>query len=159
MPGGPKPPARTRDTVARAIHEGYRADQAGRKPAGDPAMADWEHLPEHLRESNRQEADHIVEKLRVIGYEMREAGGAVELESLTDEEVELLAELEHDRWTAERLADGWKLGETRDVLAKVSPYLVSWEELPEEVREWNLQPVRRIPQLLADVGLEMHRVR
>lgn len=146
-----------RETVARAIHEGYRADQAGRKPADDPAMADWDHLPEHLRESNRQQAAHIFEKLRVTGYEARPAeGGDPEPISFTDDEVELMAELEHDRWTAERLADGWKPG-ARDVLAKTSPYLVGWNELPEEVREWDREPVRRIPELLAGVGLEIRR--
>ena len=44
-----------REALARAIHENYRAGQAGRKPGDDPAMADWERLPEHLRESNREQ--------------------------------------------------------------------------------------------------------
>jgi hypothetical protein len=157
VPARPELPARARESVARAIHEGYRADQAGRKPADDPALAEWDELPEHLRESNRAQAAHIFEKLRAIGCEVRDAEGDVEPVRFTDDEVELLAELEHDRWTAERLTDGWQPG-ARDVLAKTSPYLVGWNELPEEVREWDREPVRRIPRLLADVGLEIRRL-
>jgi hypothetical protein len=147
-----------REAVGRAIHENYRRDQADRKPADDPAMAEWDALPEHLRESNRQQADHIFEKLRSIGCTVHDAGdGGAELFSFTTDEIELMSEMEHDRWTAERRADGWRPGATRDVLKKISPHLVSWEELPEEVRQWDREPVRRIPELLAGVGLEIRR--
>jgi hypothetical protein len=79
------------------------------------------------------------------------------VERLTDEEVERLARREHVRWTDERLADAWTLGPERDVLAKVSPYLVDWAELPEDVRELDREPVRRIPEVLASAGLEIRR--
>jgi hypothetical protein len=147
-----------RRRIARTIHEGYRADQIDRKPADDPAMAEWDELPEHLRESNRQQADHIFEKLHAIGCRIHEAGvvGA-EPVSFTRDEIELMSEMEHERWTAERRADGWTLGEERDVLNKVSPYLVAWDKLPEDIREWDREAVRRIPELLAGVGLEIRR--
>ena len=152
-----EPPELVIETVARAIHEGYRADQAGRKPAGDPAMADWEALPEHLRESNRAQAADIFEKLEAIGCTVHEAADRkADLILLSPDEIERMAEMEHDRWTAERLADGWTPGE-RDVLEKRSAYLVSWEKLPDEVREWDREAVRRIPELLAGVGLEIRR--
>jgi len=147
----------TREAVARAIHERYRENQADRKPADDPAMAEWEELPEHLRESNRQQAADIFEKLRAIGCTVHEVGdGDVNALRFSDGEIERMAEMEHDRWTVERLADGWTPG-ARDVHAKTSPYLVSWEELPEEVREWDREAVRPIPELLAAVGLEIRR--
>lgn len=147
-----------RETVARAIHEGYREDQAGRKPAGDPAMAEWDALPSHLQESNRRQAEHIFAKLRAIGCTVHEvADREIELIAFTAEEIERMAEIEHDRWVAERLEDGWTPGAERDVLKKVSPYLVSWEELPEDAREWDREAVRRIPELLAAVGLEVRR--
>jgi RyR domain-containing protein len=88
---------------------------------------------------------------------VREVDGDVEPVSFSDDEVEVLAELEHDRWTAERLADGWQPG-ARDVLAKTSPHLVGWSELPEDVKEWDREPMRRIPQLLAGVGLQIRRL-
>lgn len=155
--GGGELPAQVRETVARVIHENYRRDQAARKPADDPAMAAWEELPEHLRQSNREQADHIFEKLDAIGCTAHLTGdGRVDLVTFTDAEIELMAEMEHDRWVSERVADGWTSGE-RDVARKTTPYLVGWEELPDEVREWDREPVRRIPELLAGVGLEIRR--
>jgi hypothetical protein len=152
-------PAGVLEGVARAIHDAYRADQAGRKPPDDPALAEWDELAEYLKESNREQARAIPEKLRAIGctvYEVRDGkAGALEL---TDAEVELMAELEAARWQAERRRDGWRWGPQRDVAAKVSPYVgLTWAELPEDVREWDREAVRRIPQHLAAAGLELRR--
>ncbi len=43
------------------------------------------------------------------------------------------------------------------MLKKKSPYLVSWAELAEEVREWDRQTVRLIPRLLKEYGYEVFR--
>ena len=75
----------------------------------------------------------------------------------TDREVEILAEMEHGRWTVERLLDGWCLGEKKDVIRKISPYLKPWAELPEDVKEFDRRTVRGIPDFLAEVGLEVRR--
>ncbi len=76
----------------------------------------------------------------------------------TPEEVELLAEMEHERWVLEREADGWTYGETRDVDAKISPHLRPWDELTEEVKEYDRETVRGIPEFLAKAGFEVHRM-
>ncbi len=144
------------EAVARVIHEGYRANQADRKPAGDPAMAEWDVLPEHLRASNRAQAGDLFEKLREIDCTVHEGGDEVEVIAFSADEIERMAVMEHDRWVAERLAGGWTSGE-RDVVAKKTPYLVTWEQLPEEAREWDREAVRMIPELLAGVGLEIRR--
>ena len=51
----------------------------------------------------------------------------------------------------------WKWGEERDVVKKTSPYLVPWSDLPDDVKEWDRETVRKIPEILAGVGLEVHR--
>lgn len=145
------------ERIARATHERYRRNQSGRKPADDPAMAGWEELPDHLRESNRAQAADIPEKLRAIGCSLHKAGGGGRPVSFTEDEIELMSEMEHDRWVAERRADGWTLGEERDVVNKITPDLVSWEELPENVREWDREAVRGIPELVASAGLGIRR--
>lgn len=68
-----------------------------------------------------------------------------------------MAEIEHARWNVERLLDGWKWGEKRDIVKKTSPYLVGWSELSNDVKEWDRQTVRKIPEFLAKVGLEVRR--
>ncbi len=155
---GPKLAPALREAVARAIHEGYRRTQASSAPSQEPSTAKWDQLPDYLQESNRQQADDIMEKLRQIGCTVRKVTGRdAVLKTFTADEVEAMAEMEHGRWNVERLLNGWKWGKTKDVLNKTSPYLVSWADLPDEVKELDRQAVRNIPKLLASVGLEIRR--
>jgi hypothetical protein len=148
------------ETIARAIHESYRKAQASSTNAKDVTMLDWEKLPAYLKESNREQADNIFEKLRRIGCTVHKVNRRrVALLSFTKEEIEIMSEMEHERWNTERLTDGWKLGKTKDVQRKISPYLVPWKDLLENVKEWDRETVRKIPELLAGVGLEARRVK
>lgn len=155
----PTLPANIRETISKAIHEAYRRDQADRFRSEELSQAEWDKLLDHLKESNRQQADHILEKLAVLGYTVRKAKkeGILRVKKFTTREVEILSEIEHGRWNAERLLDGWTLGEKKDVKKKISPYLVPWKQLPEDVKEWDRQTIRGIPGFLAEVGLEIRR--
>ena len=76
----------------------------------------------------------------------------------TAEQVEILAEMEHERWVDERLKDGWVYGSQRDPDKKISPYLVPWSELTEEVNDWDRNPVRKIPERLESCGLDIYKL-
>jgi hypothetical protein len=76
---------------------------------------------------------------------------------LTAEEVERLAELEHARWASERRATSWVSGPVRDVEHRITPYLVPYAELPNDVKEWDRLAVRAIPEVLAAAGLKAQR--
>ena len=129
-----------------------------RQETAVPALPPWDGLDEELRESNRLQAEHIFAKLRQIGCRAEPVTGRdVALMRFTDAEVEAMAEMEHGRWTAERLSRGWRLGGRRDEERKTSPYLVAWSELPDEIRVRDRQTVRRIPAYLASIGLEIER--
>jgi RyR domain len=142
----------SRDTIGRTIHEAYRQETAV------PALPRWEELGEEFRESNRLQAEHIFAKLGQIGCGVEHVTGReIALMTFTDAEVEAMAEMEHGRWTAERLSRGWRWAERRDETLKTSPHLVAWSELPDEIRERDRQTVRRIPAYLASVGLELAR--
>lgn len=145
------------ERIARAIHERYRRNQQERKPGNDPAMRPWEDLPETLKHSNREQAADIANKLRAIGCTIAPAGGGPVVTAFTRDEIGRLAEQEHDRWVSERQTAGWTLGPRKDVERRISPYLVSWEKLAEEIREYDREAVRAIPELLAEAGLEIRR--
>jgi ppGpp synthetase/RelA/SpoT-type nucleotidyltranferase len=147
-----------REVIAKAIHENYRRVRCDSMASQDPAMADWGKLASDLRDSNVQQAGDIFEKLQRIGCTMRQVTDRdIAVMTFTSDEVELMAEMEHARWNVERLTKGWRLGQERDVTKKISPYLVSWAELPEDVKEWDRETVRKIPEFLATVGLEIRR--
>lgn len=155
----PFPPEQL-EALARAIHDGYRNEQSERHEPGDAVMADWDDLAEHLRASSRSQALDIPRKLSLIGWEIVPMDEPdAEPVVFSDAEIERLAVLEHERWVAERRAAGWTAGSTRDAQRKVTPYLVDWDELSAEAQEWDRAPVRRIPELIAGVGLAGRRVR
>jgi ppGpp synthetase/RelA/SpoT-type nucleotidyltranferase len=147
-----------REAVARGIHEEYRRTQAQQPRPQPPSLPDWPGLSDNLKESNLQQADDILSKLRRISCTVHEVKGReVALMTFTDDEVESMAAMEHARWNVERLRDGWRRGPEKDVEKKISPYLVGWDELPENVKEWDRNTVRAIPRFLAEVGLEIRR--
>lgn len=148
-----------RETIARAIHENYRKARGVNTDVKNVSMSDWESLPEYLKESNREQADDIFRKLRQVGCAVHKVSPRqVVLITFTAEEIEIMAKMEHERWNSERLREGWKPGKKKNAANKISPYLVPWAQLPEEAKEWDREVVRRIPELLAQVGLEIRRI-
>lgn len=148
------------ETIARAIHEEYVQQQkkSGQTPQTNPSMVGWEELPEHLKESNRQQAEHIGIKLKAIGCEIIPAKDKGEkLFEFTPEEIEKMAEMEHGRWVEERLRDGWKPGAVKDTEKKTSPYLVPWNQLSEEIKGYDRNAVKGIPSFLKIAGFNICR--
>lgn len=146
------------EQIARAIHARYRKNQKGRKPETDAAMRPWEELPDSLQGSNRDQAADIGTKLRAIGCGIAPAEGTRVVVTFTPAEIERLAVLEYERWVAERRASGWTAGPVRDVERKITPHLVPYEQLPEEIREYDREAVRAIPEVLAEAGLVLYRL-
>ncbi len=148
-----------RDALGRVIHAEYRQQQQARQSVADPSMSEWEQLPADLRASNLAQADDIGFKLQALGLAVQQVTDRpVQLYEFSPEQIERLAELEHARWNVERLQAGWRFAKERDTARRQSPYLVSWNDLSEEVRQWDRQAVALIPQLLRDAGYEITSV-
>lgn len=142
------------DALARVVHEDYVANQRERGFPESASTVAWDQLSPGLRDSNRQQADHLPVKLRALGYHVRqahEAGGDVRV---PEERVETLARTEHHRWNAERFLAGWTLG-VKDVARRRSPYLVPYDELAEAIKENDRDAVRAIPRLV-DLAKRTH---
>ncbi|MFQ5864543.1 MAG: NAD-binding protein [bacterium] len=155
--------AGTHEILARAIHEDYvyKQRKEGQTPQTNPSMVPWEELPEQLKESNRRQADHIGIKLQAIGCGIAPlTDWDAELFEFTEEEIELMAEMEHERWMSERLQAGWRYapGE-KNIKKKTSPYLVPMQELPEEIKELDRNTVRELPLFLAQAGFQIYRLK
>jgi len=69
-----------------------------------------------------------------------------------------MARMEHDRWVAEKFLQGFSFG-PRDVHRKTSPYLVPWEDLTEDIKDFDRKAVREISELLAGAGFEIYRLK
>lgn len=139
------------DEEAKQIHAAYQKMKSGQADkATDAAMKKWDELDESLKESNRANAEHLDIKLRAAGCKRRNVQPCAEPASFafTNDKIELLAEMEHARWWAERLLAGWKPGK-RDPKEKTSPYLVPWDELEESIKDYDRDTVRELPAILA----------
>jgi voltage-gated potassium channel Kch len=153
------------DVLARAIHERYVAQRlaSGAQPGSDPALADWPQLDAGYRSSNRQQADHIDVKLRAAGCQRLAEGeappaGSRPFEGFTPKEIELLSRMEHARWCADRYLGGWRLGQPADKFRKISPYLVPYDQLTEEIKQYDREAVLQIPELVKLAGQRIVRV-
>jgi len=154
----PRPLLPQLEEVAKMIHSDYVQKHGSSKKPVPPELREWDELPEDIKYSNLSQARHISEKLRTVGCGIASAdSGFAPLSELESGEIEALSALEHQRWVAERRASGWTLGPKKDIAKKISPYLVSWEDLTEPIRDLDRDAVRNIIPLLARVGLIAYR--
>lgn len=146
------------DILARRIHEAYCAQRAA---AGDPpsvSTSPWEVLPESSRRANRRAADFIWTKLVAVGYRidkqsralplLGDAGARLEEEQIVGQ----LARLEHERWWADRVVDGWHQGPVRNNEALVHPDLKPFDDLDFETQSKDQEQNNFITQILKETG-------
>jgi hypothetical protein len=141
------------DVLPRAVHEFYleTMQQTGGS-GGTPEP--WDELPENLRHANRAAADHMAAKLAAIDCRM--VTGPAPAFAFTEVEIEALAQMEHRRWSGERLLRGWRPG-PRDNERRLHPDLKPFEELDEPGRQKDRDAVRAMPKVLALAGLSIVR--
>jgi len=150
----------TYEILARAIHDDYvhYEKQKGTTIESNPSMASWEELPENLKESNRSQAEHICVKLKAIACDIGlTSDWDVQPFTFSPDEVELMAQMEHERYIDERLRTGWRYGPIKDLPNKTNPTLVSWNELSEEEKDKDRNNVRGLPSFLANAGFHVYR--
>jgi len=156
-----------REEVAKAIHASYiqeRQKQPDYHPRA-PSVQNWEQLPEYLKESNREQADHIAVKLRAAGLWFRKiVPGAVpsaKVKERLEERMEGLAKSEHDRWAAEKRRAGWIAAASMDRASRndrllLHNYLFPWEQLTEEIKDLDRKAVRSMPEFLKAADYEIY---
>lgn len=154
-------PDKDREIIAKAIHDSY---VSGHPPdPKNPSLAAWEKLREDLKESNREQADHIAVKLRIAGLWFRKRGpgspvsaDATRLRNF----VERLAMAEHDRWVAEKRRKGWIVAPGQEKACRNNEFLLHnclfrWEELTDEHKQLDINTVEMIPDHLAKADYEI----
>ncbi|MEN6290994.1 MAG: RyR domain-containing protein, partial [Methanobacterium sp.] len=130
----------------------------GYKSLDDPSVQPWDELNETLKSSYLMQAQHIPEKLQKLHYNIRKVNDEPKYFKFSDEEIEILAEMEHERWFREKMEDGWTYNHEIDNELKNSPYLVPWEDLPDNIKEFDRDSVREIPEILKKAGFEIYSI-
>lgn len=152
----------THEILARAFHEEYVRTQlaCGQTVQTNPLLVPWDNLPAEVKEANYRQADHIGIKLKFVNRGLAPlTDWAIKEDEFSAEEVEALAQMEHERWCAELRRAGWSYAPgKRDPQARTHPALVAWEELPPAEQEKNRVAVREMPVFLARAGLQIYRI-
>ena len=154
------------DAGARAFHAAYLRFQSH----GQDAVVEWSRLSEEYRISNRRALAHAPAKLFSAGFDGDRATGrswsdgglpAIRTgEALFRSEAELraLAELEHKRWIADRVVNGWRAppsGRGRDNRRKLHPHMAPFDQLEPDVQAQDVGFIRFLDEHLprAEDGL------
>ena len=67
--------------------------------------------------------------------------------------VEAIAQVNHDVWAAQRIAEGWRYGPSRDDGSKLHPDLVAYEHLPEAEKAYDRGTAQVVVAELLRCGL------
>jgi hypothetical protein len=136
---------RVQDRMAQACHASYLSNTGGK--SGEPVYGVWATLSEQTRRSNRNQADMIPLKLRAIGCDAIPFAEEHAEYKLSEEDIEVLARIEHNRWAADKRLAGYERGPRNDEL-KTHPDLQLYDALEEDVKDKDRDPARLIPKLL-----------
>jgi hypothetical protein len=148
------------DHVARAYSEAYRSlltrDQ--RRDRNNRSAYQWNELDETFRRATRDLVAHIPAKMASAGVDPAYWLGARGLPRLppgaalyaNKRELEVLAELEHERWCAHRRMDGWRSTTgPRDDLRRLHPQLRPYSELTEQYKAFDRAIVEETQKICA----------
>ena len=144
------------EEMAKAIHEYYRGLC---KEKGWPVKYDMDYaeLPDDIKADNLAAAARIPQVLShaglaVVPHDYTEAG--IDPKILEDN-IELLAEAEHNGWMEQKRRNGWVYGEQRDDKKKIHNTLIPYKELREEDKEKDRNSVRRYPGIVKIAGYKI----
>jgi hypothetical protein len=165
--------------LAPKVHDYYRNIELGKFKSDSEdinrykVLMPWDNLNPMLQNSNLKQVAFYEYILKRVGLSIRKADNPVlfDIEAnlsnsynndldVSDDGVkvsdyEALARLEHARWNAERLLEGWRYGRVKDISKKLNPCIISWNELDDGTKKYDYDPVRNIPILLAKIGYEV----
>lgn len=141
------------DLFAETLHRAYVDAQTerGDSPQQNASLIGWSELPPHKKKANQRAAAHLDVKLRIAGCCLRDKRDPTpETVFPGDKEMlDVLAQIEHRRWMADKFLSGYSYGTERDEDRMLHPDLISWENLSEPDREKDRDNIRQIVTLAA----------
>jgi hypothetical protein len=144
----------TPDRAARAYSEAYRSTlpPARRDDPNNRSAQPWDLLDETFRQSTRDLVAHIPAKMASAGVDPAVWVGVTGTPALPRDVqlyadaagCEQLAELEHERWNAQRRMAGWRWADipSKDEQRRLHPDLTAYDHLIDQTKEYDRVLVR-----------------
>lgn len=114
-------------------------------------------LSEFDKQQNRLHACDMPVKLMQAGYIMLPAKSIKTEFVFSEDEIEFLAKLEHERWVRTKLLQGWNYGEKTDRDKRLHSAMVPWENLSDIDKEKDRILVKELPALLQEAGFMIQK--
>lgn len=134
------------EVFARTLHSDFQTNMK----RGE--RQNWHQLAEDAREQFLVQSQFLLSMLHIAGYNVANANDDDKPHAFSPDVLDLLARLEHDRWSRERIDAGWRFAERTDVQNRRTPYLLPWSGMQEQIRQYDREAVRRLPDLLLKTG-------
>lgn len=83
--------------------------------------------------------------------------GDVKLPEELLELTEKIAENVHDIWAQGRIAEGWRYGPAKDAVAKCTPLLIPYGELPESEKQYDRNTALETLKLIVKLGYRIEK--
>lgn len=139
MTHDPQPVTLDYTRIAGQIHEFYRQQSRDQGWKNDFDMT-FAELPEFMKVDNIAAARRISHVLSHAGLQLvprdEVAWPETEQQRIRDrieQNIELLAEAEHEGWVAARLREGWRPGKCKSPELRESHLLVPWTQLRKQI--------------------------
>ena len=124
-------------------------------PAPKRTLVPWSWLDEDTRDDNRSVVAHMNVKLRAIGQQKnlpfftQSDTTKIDYSFLSNKEtVDILAQMEHRRWMANKILCGWEYSPIRNDYQKEHNNLVSYEQLDIETQEYDVKQILEMPEIV-----------
>lgn len=149
------------EPAAKQAHEDYAKSATPKEPSLQP----WDKLDDALKLSNYHQVAYWENVLKEFGLGVRmltdddmKHAPLDMLKAIGEENIMKLAEMEHGRWNVERLGYGWRYAREKDVPKRLSPYLIPWNLVPEDIQKYDLDAIRGLSEKLRKAGLELFKL-
>ncbi|MGB3701961.1 MAG: RyR domain-containing protein [Anaerolineales bacterium] len=123
------------------------------------SLVPYQELSQDEKDQNRDLVRDIAMKLAGTGYVMIPARSDEPAFEFPGAHLEHLSEQEHERWMGLKIQSGWKHAPETDKEKHLHAALVAWENLSEADKEKDRIMVRQIPDILAQAGYTIVRLR
>lgn len=118
-------------------------------------LVPWSQLSSTYQESNVAQIRFHLDRFKQSSIGIRHSITPGYTFRFHEEDIEILAQAEHDRWMNERLKNGWIYAKLRDNQQKHHPALIPWEQLSEDEKQKDRDVILKTPILLKEVGFEL----
>ena len=144
--------------LAPLVHEAWR-QSLSKEESGNSFDKPYEELDQEGKDGNIAAAMRIPEILALAGFVL-EPGAASEegehaVSQFLDENLETLAEAEHDGWADQKRMEGWTFDPVRDNARRTHNLLIPYRELPQHQKEKDRNAIRLYPRLAREAGFKI----